>query len=143
MATAVKEKTEKKKDWLTPVAVVGGAGLLGVGLFLFLRKKGVAAGSQIKAHFVFDYTGAGGDYLLQVSLGHVRTFIFDHIEGATWTMDISLPGPGAYEYDFLFTLPEFIKAGTYDAEALIRTEEMDWLEYYIKAVSKSAVIVAE
>jgi len=143
MATAVKGKTEKKKDWLTPVAVGGGALMLGVGLFLFLRKKGVAAGSQIKAHFVFDYSGAGGDYLLQVSLGHVRTFIFDHIEGATWTQDISLPGPGAYEFDVLFTLPEFIKAGTYDAEALIRTEEMDWLEYYVKAVNKSAVIVAE
>jgi hypothetical protein len=143
MATAVKEKPKERKDYLTPIAVGGGALMLGVGLFLFLRKKGVAAGSQIKAHFVFDYTGAGGDFLLQVSLGHVRLLSFDHIEGATWTMDISLSGPGAYEFDFLFTLPEFISAGTYDAEALIRTEQMDWLEYFIKAVNKSAVVVAE
>ena len=143
MAVKTTQKPKEKKDWITPVAIVGGAGMLGVGLWFFMSKKGVAAGSDIKARFTFEYTGAGGDYLLQVSLGHVRTFIFDHIEGATWTQEVALEGPGEYEFDVTFALPDFIDPGTYDAEALIRTDTMDWLEYFVKAVNKSAVIVAE
>ena len=143
MPTQVKEKPGQKRDWVAPVAVIGGGGMLGVGLWFFLRKKGVAAGSDIKAHFAFEYSGAGGAYLLQISLGHVRTFFFDHIEGATWTHEVELTGPGDYEFDVIFSLPDFISPGTYDAEALIRTDTMHWLDYYVKAVNKSAVKVAK
>jgi len=145
MVTATKpavKAPEKKTDWVTPVAVVGGGGMLVFGLWFFLSKKGVAAGSKIKAHFAFDYSGPGGTYILQVSLGHIRAFYFDHIEGATWTLGVELAGPDSYALDFTFSLPDFIKAGTYDGEALIRTSEMDWLDYFIKAENKSAVIVS-
>lgn len=136
-------KAGERKDWVTPIAVVGGAGVLGVGLWLFLKKKGVAAGSDLVGHFVFDYAGTGGTYLLQISLGHIRAFIFDHVEGATWTKEVQLEASGKYEIDFEFSLPDYIKAGTYDAEALIRTSSMDWLDYFIKHEAKSAVIVIE
>jgi hypothetical protein len=136
-------KTGKKKDWATPVVIAGGAGILGVGLWLFLSKRGVAAGSKMVAHFTFDYAGTGGTYLLQVSLGHVRLFTFDHVEGLTWTLEVQIDAPGKQEIDFEFELPDFIEPGTYDAEALIRTSAMDWLDYFIKHVAKSAVVVSE
>lgn len=142
-AKAPPAENGKKKDWGTPAVIAGGATILGVGLWLFLKKKGVAAGSTMVGHFIFDYAGTGGTYLLQVSLGHIRLFTFDHVEGLTWTQEVQLDAPGTHEIDFEFSLPDFIKAGTYDAEALIRTSAMDWLDYFIKHEAKSAVIVSE
>jgi len=146
MVTKTKPVTtppKEKKDWLPPVAITLGAVGAGVGLWLLLRKKGVAAGSKLKAHFTFDYSGAGGAYLLQVSLGHIRAFIFDHVEGLTWTLEVELPSPKSYEFDVIFTLPEGLAAGSYDGEALIRTSEMDWLDYFVKVETKGAIIVSE
>lgn len=135
---------KEKKDWVPAAAVViGGAGLA-LGLYLFLRKKGVSPGTKMNAHFTFDYSGNGGPYLLQVSLGHIRFLYFDHVEGLTWTQEVELtPEPASYAFDVVFTLPDGMTAGTYDAEALIRTSEMDWLDYFLKCETKSAVIVSE
>lgn len=146
MVTATKPtvtEPKEKKDWLPIVAVGAGVVGVGVGLYLYLKKKGVAAGSKLKAHFTFDYSGAGGTYLLQVSLGHIRAFIFDHVEGLTWTLEVELPSPKSYEFDVIFTLPEGLAAGSYDGEALIRTSEMDWLEYFVKVETKGAIIVSK
>jgi len=136
-------KPKEKKDWVPIVAL--GAGVVGtaVGLYLYLKKKGVAPGSKIKAHFTFDYSGPGGTYLLQVSLGHIRAYIFDHVEGLTWTQEVQLPSPKSYAFDVIFDLPLGLAAGSYDGEALIRTSEMDWLEYFVLVVTKGAIVVSD
>jgi len=140
----VTQKTQgKKKDWVTPVAVVGGGAVLVVGAVL-LFKKGphVPPGGVIEATFKYKYNGDQGDYVLQVSLGHVRIGEwFDHIEGLTWTKEINLTEAGAYEEELECPLPEGIAEKTYDAEALIRTPEMSEFDYIVKLVAKSAIVV--
>lgn len=137
---------KEKRDWV-PVAAVGvGVAAVGVGLYLYTRKPpGVDPGGAIRARFKFDYLGDGGTYVLQVSLGHVRVVEpwFDHIEGMTWYREVELPGPDTYEEDLDFEIPIGTTPATYDAEALIRTPEMDWLDYLIKKVTKGAVTVRE
>jgi len=137
---------EKKKDWV-PIAAIGLGGVaIAASLFFFMKKPpGVDPGGEVRAHFSFDYLGEGGTYILQVSLGHVRIMEpwFDHVEGMTWYKEVELPGPDTYGFNFDFDIPAGTDAGTYDGEALIRTPEMDWLDYLIKKVTKGAITVRE
>lgn len=143
---------KKKKDIVTPIAVTVGSAALVTGLYFYMKKpKGVDPGDTIMAMFVFDYAGEGGDYILQVSLGHIRIMepFFDHVEGLTWELEIKLPvpeePPQKWEFGLLCPLPAATSSGTYDAEALIRTPGMDWLDYLkgTKMVTKNAVKVRE
>ncbi len=144
MAQAVKEKEERKVD-LVPVLAVGvGAVAVGLGLYFYTKKPpGVEPGGEIRCHFKFDYLGEGGTYVLQVSLGHQYVVVFDHVEGLTFYKEIELPGPDTYEEDLDFDLPIGTEPDIYDAEALIRTPEMHWLDYLIKKVTKGAITVRE
>jgi len=137
----------KEKVDVVPVLAVGlGAAALGLGLYFYTKKPaGVEPGGTIRCHFKFDYLGEGGTYVLQVSLGHVRVVEpwFDHIAGLTKGKEIELLGPDTYEEDLDFDIPIGTTPATYDAEALIRTPEMDWLDYLIKKVTKGAITVRE
>lgn len=143
MAKAPAKKTTTQKDWVTPVAIVGGGAALAVGAFLILKHPAHAEpGGDFKVKFTFNYNGAGGPYVLQVSLGRIWPLgIFDHIEGMTWTMDVDLGSPGTYEFEMVCTLPEAVAEKTYDGEAIIRTPGMDEFDYLIKLASEGVVRV--
>lgn len=139
-------ETREKRDWVTPVAIGLGAVGIGAGLWFFLKKPpGVPAGGTAIAHFKFDYLGGGGTYVLQVSFGKVRWIepFFDHVEGLTWMPEVTIPSSDTYEFDVECDIPIGTTPGEYDAEALIRTPEMDWLDYLIKDVKKGAIRITE
>ncbi len=138
----------KERDWVTPVAVVGGAIALGVGAYFILKRPpGVKPGQDVLAKTSFDYAGPSDTLVVQVSLGHLRmgTSIFDHVEGLTWTKSVSVPQVGQYKVDVLLTMEEAVSPGSYDGEVLVRTPEMGWLEYLSggKKVTKGAVTILE
>jgi len=149
---AEKTITPEKKggtDWVVPVALVGGGAALGVGLWFYMKKpQGIDQGDDAVAKFKFHYEGASGQYILQVSLGHVRDIgvqLFDHIEGLTWTKEVELPESGEYEFTIPMDLPAAITPGIYDGEALIRLPGSDWLDYVTggKLVTKSVITIRE
>ncbi len=148
MASQVEEKPKgnekSKSDWVLPVALIGGVAAVGAGLIFYLHKPGIPPGSNIKALFKFSYSGQGGKYILQVSLGHVR-IVFDHIEGMTWSKEVTLNESKEYEIPLEFKLAEAASPGPYDAEALIRLPGSDWLDYVPggKLVTKSAILISE
>lgn len=118
------EKVAEKKDWVTPVALVSGAALLGVGAYLVLKKPSVIRpGDKIQAVFAFKYTGTGGDYAFQVSFGEqiFDTGIFDHVPNLVFPFDVHLSEAKSYSIPLLITLPVGIGAGKYDCEAIIAT----------------------
>jgi len=137
----------KKRDIVTPIAVTAGAVAVGTGIYFYMKKpKGVDPGETFTVQFAFAYNGDGGDYFLQVSLGHVRIMepFFDHIEGLTWTLEIQLP-PGPQDWEFIVPckLPLAVATKVYDGETLIRTPDMDWLDYIedTKIVTRGAITV--
>lgn len=135
----------EKRDWVTPVCVLGGGVAVAAGAYMLLKKPpAISPGGAMRAHFVFDYMGYGGAFVIQVSLGHIRVMepLFDHIEGMTWTENITLPDSDdleRYEFDLDCEIPPATEEKTYDAEALIRTPSMDELDYLIKDVTKNAI----
>jgi len=136
----------KEKDWITPVAVVGGAGLLAAGIWMFTKKPpGTPGGTSFTAHFTFDYNGDGGSYIIQVSLGSVIVASpwFDHVEGLTWQQQINLPSPGPYEFDLECDLPLAATPGVYDTESGIREAGSNWLDFEIVVRQKGAVRITE
>jgi len=127
---------EKKGNLATPIILSSGVAIAGVGLYLYMRKpKGADPGDTITTLFAFNYFGEGGDYILQVNFGHIRviTPFFDHVEGLTWELEISLPVPeelpARWEFGVLCPLPEATSSGTYDVEATIRKPGMDKRDY--------------
>lgn len=136
---------EKKVNWVPVVAVGVGVTAVGLGYYLYTRKPpGVEPGGDVRARFKFDYLGEGGDYVIQVSFGILYPLdIFDHIEGMTWQREIELAGPDTYEFDLDCEIPPGTAAKQYDAEALIRTPEMDTFDYLIRRFTKRAITVRE
>lgn len=134
---------EQKRDLMPVVAVGLGVAAMGAGVYFFMKKpEGADPGDTIVACFNFTYTGEGGIYVIQVSLGNILLAgAFDHVEGLTWSREVTLTEPGPYCEEIECPLPEAATPQTYDAEALIRTPEMGWLNYLIKAVTKGAVKV--
>lgn len=131
----------EKTDILTPVAIVGGVAAIGFGTWWLMKKgAGVSPGESLFAHFKFDYEGAGGTYVLQVYFGHSLVGAwFDHVWGCS--MEVTLDRSDTYEFDLLCDIPEGTKAGKYDAEALIRTPEMDEFTYFVKHITEGAITV--
>ena len=128
---------EKKTDWLVPTAVVlGGAGIA-AGFYFYMKKPpGVDPGGKVRAHFVFDYSGDGGTYILLVRFGYHRISglfdWFDPEEGLDrYTKSVSLPGPDSYEFDIDCVIPDSTPARSYDGEGSILSTDMqpgqDWL----------------
>lgn len=136
-------KEEKKADWLPVVAIGLGAVGVGAGLYFWAKKpKGVDPGSSFIARFKFDYLGQGGIYVIQLSLGNILIGNwFDHVEGLTWSNEITLPGLAAYTKDLICKLPEGLTPQKFDAEALIRTPTMSTFDYLIKVVIKDFIEV--
>lgn len=136
------EKIEKKKDIFPALAITAGIAAAGVGLYLYMKKPGLPPGGTIRCHFTFDYVGEGGTYVLQVWFGdNFPGQWFIHVFGCT--MQVTLPGPGTYEYDLLCDIPLGTKAQTYDAEALIRTPDMAEFDYLAKDVQDGVIEVIE
>lgn len=137
--------TDVKRDWVPAVAIVLGGGALALGLYFYTKKPpGVSPADIIRARFTFDYLGGGGTYVIQVSFGRIYPFgIFDHVQGLTWEREIELPGPDKYVEDLDCELAMAIEPGSYDAEALIRTPEMDPFQYIIKFLTQEAINVRE
>lgn len=137
---------EQKKDWVVPVAVGVGVAGAATGLYLYLKgPKGAQAGGKVKATFGFNYNGAGGTYILQVSFGN-KIFdspFFDHVEGLTFTKQVLLAEAKAYTIDMVMTLPLGTTPNVYDAEALIRTPDMETFKYLVKSVTENALTVIE
>ena len=138
----------KERDLVLPIVLGASTLAIGVGVYMYLKKPAgsVPQGSDAKASFKFNYQGEGGNYILQVSLGKVTVFgTFDHVEGFTWTKNITLPGPDEYEFTIFLDLPAAISPDTYDGEALIRLPGSDWLDYVEggKLVTKSALMITE
>lgn len=134
---------EEKKDWITPVAIVGGVALTGLGLYFFMRKPpGIDPGDTFQAAFAFDYKGEPCGYTFQVWLGTwVSGSWFDHAEGYMWTKEEYLPGEGHYEVIVDCTIPETTRKQTYDAEAIIRLPSQQPLEYIEVVRTKGVVTV--
>lgn len=142
------EKTATK-DWVTPVALVGGAIMLGAGAYLVLKKPSVIrSGDKIKANFKFKYAGSGGVYVLQVSFGNkiFDTPVFDHVEGLTFTKEINLTEAKDYVIDLIMALPMGVTPNVYDAEALIAAPPLSrnilgQFDYLVKSVTEGALKV--
>ena len=138
-----------KTDVIVPIALVAAAAGIGFGLYMFYKQPAgtVPQGSDAKAVFNFTYHGEGGDYILQVSLGSVIVSDpwFDHVEGMTWTKEVNIPEPGDYTFEVALDLTDAVAVGTYDAEALIRLPDSDWLDYLEggKVLTKNALTVTE
>ena len=110
--------------------------------FIFKKPPGISPGGGVKCHFAFDYSGAGGPYVLQVWFGSdFPAQWFVHVFGCT--MEVVLPGPGKYAFDLICAIPLGTDAKKYDAEALIRTPEMSEFDYLIKRVSDGVIEVRE
>ncbi len=119
-----------QRDTGTIIAVGAGALTLGVGIFFLTKKpKGVDPGDTMIARFTFDYLGAGGTFVTEISIGTLHSIgpidIFDHITGLTWSKEVELPGPNSYVEDLVFRLPDALEDRKWDTEALIRTPDMD------------------
>lgn len=130
----------KETNWLVPVAVVlGGAGIA-TGLYFYMKKpSGLDPGGKVRAHFTFDYLGAGGNYVLLVRFGWHRVIVgvdwFDPEEGMDrYTKAITLAGPDTYEFDVDCRIPDGAKASTYDAEGSVLTPDMEAGKDWIKRV---------
>lgn len=137
---------EKKRDILPVVAVGVGGVALAAGLYLYTKKpKGVDPGDVVTALFVFDYHGEGGIYVLQVGLGHLRFGFFDNVDGLRFRIEVNLPEPEVkpQHYEFLIDmeLPVGTDPGTYDAEAIIRTPDMDVDDYIVRVRTEGAIVV--
>jgi len=137
-------KAVKQKDWITPVAVVGGGALLAVGAFLVLKKPtGISPGGTFEAKFIVNYGEAGGTYIFQVALGSIRMAEwFDHAEGLQWIQEVQLTEPTeGFELTIECDIPEATPERTYDAEALIRRPDMGQYDYLVKHVTRGAINV--
>jgi len=142
----------EKKDW-APLAALGiGAVGIGMGVYFFMKKpKGVDPGDIVIALVTFDYSGKGGNYIVDVSLGKLYSVgpiqIFDHIEGLTWDLPLELPAPEeefqSFEFEVECKLPEAIAPKTYDGEVLLRTPDMEQFTYLpdARAWAKAAIKV--
>ena len=147
---------ETRKDYTTPIVLAGALGAMGLGAYLMFWPKGSKPGGIVTATFEFDYSGNGGIYILQLSLGDIRLFgIFDHIDGMTWRRDMvlsvydeagnELEKPIRFKEEFEFQLPGATKPRRYDAEAGIRvpgSEEFDFVENGVLKV-EGALMVEE
>ena len=146
MAEKTAQAPGKKVDWITPVALIGGGGMLAVGAYLIFKKpSGVGQGGEIKAVFKFDFNADEGTYIFQISFGNILLFepLFDHLPGMTFTQLETLEAVGQYEVEVLCELPAAINPQVYDAEAIIRTPDMGEYDYLIKKVTKDAIRVVE
>lgn len=145
-----------KKDYTTPIVLVGALGAMGLGAWLMFRPKGAKGGDKVTATFEFDYYGDGGKYILQVSLGKIWPLgIFDHLDDMTWGSDIELSvfdnegqeleRPIHFKEEIEFQLPLGIKPQRYDAEAGIRvpgSRQFDFVENGVVKI-EGALLVEE
>lgn len=143
---------ENDRDLTPAIAAIGGGIAIAAGIYFFTRKpKGVDPGDSVVAVFKFNYSGDGGDYVLQVGLGKIVGLLvwdaFDNVDGLRFPETIYLPPtdgiPTPQEFELEFTIPEGTEAKTYDAEALIRTPTMDVDDYIIRTRMEGALVVRE
>lgn len=72
------------RDWVTPLAVIGGGLALVTGVFLIFRKKGqVEVGDTLLATFHFDYFGPQEVYIFRVTMGYLGWTGIDFYENET------------------------------------------------------------
>lgn len=150
MAVREKDKLaagDGKIEWGTIAALGAGAAAIGLGVYFWTKKPpGVSPGERIRAHFIFDYLGVGGDYVLLVRFGYHRLANwFDPEEGMDrYMLDVGLPGPDAYDFDVDCAIPGGAPARSYDAEGSILTPEMvpghDWI---LRVFTDKAITVRE
>ncbi len=143
-----------KKDYTTPIVILGAVGAMGLGAWLMFRPKGAKGGETVTADFKFDYYGNGGTYILQISLGTIWPFsIFDHIEGLTWEKNIELSvydtagqkleRPIHFNEEIEFRLPLGTLPRRYDAEAGIRilgSEQFDFVEEGVVQITNALLV---
>lgn len=136
---------EKEKDWVTPVAVLGGGAALALGaLMIFKKPPGFDPGDVFIAKFKFDYIGDGGLYVIQVRLGYKRTsFWFDPEEGLLWHEQVELPVSDTYNFELECVIPDGAEARTYDAEGSIRTPYMTSEQRLIRVFKEKAITIRE
>jgi hypothetical protein len=137
-----------KVNWGTVAAVGIGGAALGAGLYFFTRKPaGLDPGDNVKCNFSFDYSSPYPDetriYVLQVYFG-------DKIVGGFFNrsfgdiLEVELTESDHYEFDLITHIPEGAQTKkNYDAEALIRTPEMDEDSYFVKVIKEKAIYVRE
>ena len=136
----------RTRDWVTPIVITLGAGAVGTGLYLALRKApGVSPGDIIRATFTFDYLDDEADYVLLVRFGYYRQVLgkdwFDPEEGLDqFIKEAHLPSPGSYEFTVDCVIPDGAKPDTYDAEGSILTPEMEPGTDWIQRVFKKGVL---
>lgn len=127
--------TEKKKDYVTPVAIGLGVAGLAAGIYFVTKKPaGVDPGEQIRAIVKFDYEGPTDTvpYIISIRFGRNVLGIFvPEVSLGTWQQDIELPGPGKYDFEIPIDVPPDAKAGKWRAELMIRYPEQelghDWI----------------
>jgi len=121
---------EKEKDWVTPVAVVGGGAALAIGAVMLFKQKGFGPGQGIKCTFSFKHSGPGGDFKFRVVLGHIIGISplawFDEEENIPNYLQESV-GLVAASNTFeekqavvYYKVPKILRADKYDLEASIR-----------------------
>lgn len=131
---------KKQTDFITPAAIVLGVGGLGFGIYYIMKKPpGIDPGDQVTAIVKFDYDGPSDEipYVISIRFGnHDPVYYpfggFDPQGSLEYhDFDITLSGPGSYEYEIPIDIPPDAKAGTWDAECFIRYPEQtlghDWI----------------
>lgn len=115
---------EKKTDWVTPLAIIGGGGALAVGVFFMLKgKKTITPGQKLKVTFNFDYRRDAGNYLLRVALGNIVGWVFSTEESSIQDYPISLPASLDWEKfseKVDYSVPSALSPNVHDAEFSIR-----------------------
>lgn len=119
------ETTEAK--WVTPVAIIGGGGMLAVGAYLiFKRPKGIKVGEKFKVIGKVKHKGIAKKFFQQCALGHLRLLVLDEVEGLKWKTDFYVDTDTDWaEYPIKMEcgpIPTGAKPGVYDAEFSIRED---------------------
>ena len=121
------------KDYVTPIAIIGGLGLAAAGLYYYSRKPpGVDPGGTVFTTVTFAYTGAPIAVVVQVSFGRVLVGpLFEHYDSMIWVEPYYIALGGSHEVKVACKLPDDPPSvlGGYDAEILIRTPDMPQFTY--------------
>lgn len=114
----------ENKDWITPVAVVGGGAALAVGAVLLFKKKEelVPGEDNLQVTFRFDYRGPTENYTFRVVLGRKGLIEF-YEEEATRQEFVSLVEGLAdwqrHEVEVLYEIP-IVGEDIHDVEFSVR-----------------------
>ena len=121
------EAIKRKPDILTPLVIVGGAAAVGLGLWLFLRKKAFAAGDKIDCLYKFEHAGLGGDFIFRVVMGHTWDVlglpVFDEMPETRQEFTTPIPPSADFEkkeVKVTYQVPDVLAKDKYDLEASIR-----------------------